>query len=230
MASAVPARPHAAAYHSRRPRWIPFVEYTSVSAFVVLLTPLISRIAEAFDTWADAFLAAIALPLAVFIADFFSGFVHWFCDTFFEEDTPVIGRLLIHAFREHHRDPAAMTRHGMVELIGNSCMALSPVLALALWIQFGIMTDMLLAGIAVTMTGANVFHRWAHTQEVPAGIDWLQRHGLILSPVHHARHHQHSHDEAYCVTTGWANRITDPTRLFHGLGRVLSNLGLPLGR
>ena len=54
------------------------------------------------------------------VADALTGVVHWFCDTFFEETTPVLGRGLIAPFREHHRDPLLMTRHGFLELTGSS--------------------------------------------------------------------------------------------------------------
>jgi ubiquitin-conjugating enzyme E2 variant len=227
MALAAPAHPRAAAYTAKRPRWIPIVEHLSVSTFVILLAPLLSRITDEIDTWADAFLAAVAVPFAIFAADLLSGFVHWFCDTFFEEDTPVVGRLLIHSFREHHRDPAAMTRHGFIELIGNSCMALTPMLGLAIWLDYGLLADTFVVSVAITMTCANLFHRWAHLQNVPAGVDLLQRAGLILSPTHHAKHHRLEHNEAYCVTTGWANSLADPLHLFKFLERILTKLGLP---
>ena len=36
------------------------------------------------------------------LADLLSGTVHWFCDSFFAPDTPLIGRSIIHPFRDHH--------------------------------------------------------------------------------------------------------------------------------
>lgn len=64
------------------------------------------------------------LPLAVgsgvLTADFGSGVVHWIGDRFFREDSPVIGPMLIHPFREHHRDPRGITLHGLLELHGNT--------------------------------------------------------------------------------------------------------------
>ena len=43
-------------------------------------------------------------------ADAISGLVHWGCDHYFAEDTPLLGPALIAPFREHHRDPLAITR------------------------------------------------------------------------------------------------------------------------
>ena len=81
--------------------------------------------------WSPTAVAALAGGAAVgyVAADLASGLLHWFCDRFFEEDSPLIGAVLIHPFREHHRDPLAMTHHGFLELTGNTCLGLAPILA-----------------------------------------------------------------------------------------------------
>ncbi len=167
------------------------------------------------------------------LADAASGLVHWFCDTFFEETTPVIGALMIAPFREHHRDPLAMTRHGFLELNGHNCLILVPVLGGTWWL--GPETDSdaavfgysLLLAFAAMITGTNQFHRWAHDPAPPRLARLLQRYGLVISPSHHARHHAPPHRSAYCVTTGWANRFADSLGVFTTAERVLAALGLP---
>ena len=67
-------------------------------------------------------------------ADWASGLAHWSCDTFFEEDTPLVGPAVIQPFREHHRDPLAMTRHGFLELNGSNCLRMVVPLAVAVWL------------------------------------------------------------------------------------------------
>src|SRR5258707_1191647 len=80
--------------------------------------------------WPEGGLTVLFAALVGCIAtDFAAGLAHWFCDTFFEEDTPVIGPYLIGPFREHHRDPLAMTAHGFLEVNGNSCLILIPFVA-----------------------------------------------------------------------------------------------------
>jgi plasmanylethanolamine desaturase len=180
--------------------------------------------------------AAVAGLLCGYLAaDLASGLVHWFCDRFFEEDTPVVGRLLIHPFREHHRDPAGMTAHGWLELCGNSALALAPVLAAAVRLRLdaGLLASFAegaMLAFAAAALATNVFHSWAHAPHVPRGVAWLQSAGLILSPRAHGRHHAPEHGGAYCVTSGWANRMTDGLGLFARLERGLVRLGVPAAR
>jgi ubiquitin-conjugating enzyme E2 variant len=176
--------------------------------------------------------------LGLLAADAAGGVAHWFCDSFFAEETPILGPLFIEPFREHHEDPGAMTRHGFLELNGNSALALCPVAAVALlawpadragaWALFcgGAVVAFCLAGFAT-----NQFHCWAHRVESPRRmVRWLQRQGLILSPEAHARHHAPPHDRAYCVTTGWLNGPLDRLGFFRAGERVLRSVGVPLAR
>ena len=210
-----------------RSRWIAAVEVFSVSAFAALVVPLANRTIDAIESFSEVLTALLAAPLGYLAADLASGVVHWFCDTFFEEDTPVIGPLLIHPFREHHRDPLAMTHHGPLELTGNSCLALLPVPAIALLYPLPLALDSFLVFLALSMLATNVFHKWAHTENLPRWITVLQRCWLILPPQHHALHHRGAHTEAYCVTNGWANRLAESVRLFRWLERALIACGVP---
>jgi len=155
----------------------------------------------------------VLLPAAILgylAADLTSGLVHWFCDSFFEEDSPLIGELLIHPFREHHRDPLGMTRHTFAELNGNSCLAMLPTMALTVlltpraapWLAACLMF------FHLSLFATNVFHRWAHSTAVSAPVRWLQNHCLILPPAEHGIHHRRGRS-AYCITSGWMNRPLD---------------------
>jgi ubiquitin-conjugating enzyme E2 variant len=168
-------------------------------------------------------LAAVSLPVGVLIADFASGVVHWLADEFFHEDTPVLGTLLIRPFREHHRDPLAITRHGWLEVSGNNALVCLPLLA---WVWGGTAAAapgppwtavVLTTTLAVVLT--NQVHKWAHAERVPRIVAALQSRGILLSPQRHARHHERL-DRAYCVTTGWLNAPLDAIRLFPRAARL----------
>ena len=195
---------------------------------------LVGRAWHMAEGVSDAALVLMALVAGYAASDCVSGLAHWFFDTFFEEDTPVIGPLLIRPFREHHRDPTAMTRHGFLELNGNNCLGLIPPLAAvalfapvapasvpARFLLFFLVFFFL--GIAVT----NRLHGWAHASETSSIVRWLQAHGWILSPERHLRHHHPPYAQAYCVTHGWMNPVLDRARFFHRAERVLIALGLP---
>jgi ubiquitin-conjugating enzyme E2 variant len=174
-----------------RPKWIVCTEVAGLSAFVGLC-------ATRFDEFQ---LSYWELAAGYAAADVASGITHWFADNFFAEDTPILGPLLIYPFRDHHRDPLAITRHSLVELLGNSALALLPVLLLPI-------SAALLLSFSSALLVTNLLHRWAHAAQPPSPIRRLQRLRLILSPESHQLHHI-SGDRAYCVTSGWMNPLLD---------------------
>jgi hypothetical protein len=178
--------------------------------------------------WLPAVLPTLAAAavLGLILADLLSGLVHFLCDTFFEETTPVIGHALIGPFRDHHRDPTSITRHGFCERNGNNCGACMPVLAAALAAgdELGTFGQALTLSATFGMALTNQVHAWAHAARVPSAIAWLQRAGLILSPARHAVHHCHAHDRSYCITTGWLNPWLDRLDVFTRLERFVRAL------
>lgn len=206
------------------------LEVVSVVAFGGLLAPIAGRLILALDA-APAWLAALAgAAVGYLAADVVSGLVHWFCDRFFEADTPVIGSLLIAPFRDHHRDPTAMVGHGALELSGNSCLGVVPLLALASSWRLPVAVDAALLAFALAALLTNFAHRWAHAPRVPRLVARLQAWGVLLPAAAHAAHHAPGHRGAYCVTSGWANRWLDGWDVFARLERGLVALRLPLTR
>lgn len=197
------------------------VDVASVVVFVTLWIALAARVAGAASGPQLLASLALALPAGYLAADLTSGLVHWFADTFFEERTPLIGPLLIEPFRDHHRNPEDITHHGFFEINGNNCLVAIPLLA-ALWLWSEADGSAAIFGVALALcttaavVATNQIHCWAHSRqaELPHAVVWLQRHGLILSAEHHARHHEGANDRSYCVTCGWLNPLLDRFRLF----------------
>ncbi len=169
------------------------------------------------------------LVLGVVAADFASGTAHWFCDRFFSADTPLLGSALIAPFREHHDDPLSITRHGPLELHGNSCLPVVPVLLLAHALPDpasvgGVLGGSALLFFALASMATNQCHRWAHEPAPAKPVVWLQRHGFILSPEMHARHHSDDFNRSFCMTTGWLNPLLDRIAFFPRLERRIRAL------
>jgi hypothetical protein len=80
--------------------------------------------------------------------------------------------------------------------------------------------DSLLLSYALAVVLTNELHKLAHRTSVPAAVRWLQAHGLVVSPAHHARHHD-GHGRFFCVTTGWLNQLLDRTDLFRRIERLI---------
>jgi ubiquitin-conjugating enzyme E2 variant len=216
--------------HGRRPPAVVLVEAVSVVGFALAFAPLAARLASGLTgplAWGGALVGALVGWIA---ADLASGTVHWFCDRFFEEDTPVVGRLLIYPFRDHHRDPRAMTRHGLLELMGNSCLVLIPLALLVGLRPQPVALDALVVSFSLALLLTNLFHCWAHSAEVPRLVGRLQAWGVILPVAVHEAHHTAGHLGGYCVTSGWANRWMDGWGVFARMERVLVSLGVPATR
>lgn len=218
----------------QRPGWLAPVEWAAMTTASVLWLVLVVRLAGAGPTSSRLGWLAAGVVLGYLAADFFSGIVHWFCDTFFEEDTPLVGRMLIEPFREHHRDPLAMTRHGLAEIAGNSCLAIAPLLAAVAFLAppatgapLSLAAHSALLTFAVGAVITNQFHKWAHLPAAPRMVASLQQAGLVLRPAHHAGHHR-TQAEAYCVATGWMNPFLDRIGFFPAAEGALSALGLPM--
>ncbi|XP_076812053.1 uncharacterized protein LOC143459001 isoform X2 [Clavelina lepadiformis] len=66
------------------------------------------------------------------IADFESGFVHWFMDTYGSENTPILGETIL-AFRQHHRYPIAITYNTTIRTFGDPAASCLPQLLWSTW-------------------------------------------------------------------------------------------------
>ncbi len=160
------------------------------------------------------------------VADFLSGLVHWAGDTIGDANTPVFGPNFVTPFRYHHVDPKDITRHDFIEVNGNNCIVVAPILALLLLVTPHSTGWFFWSCAVVAFTSwfvfcTNQFHKWAH-QDKPAGwVRALQRAGLILSPEHHALHHASPQNRAYCITVGWMNPVLDRIGFFRACEAVI---------
>ena len=196
------------------------VKLVALVTALVLLGALGSNLLGILLWPQNLLLAPAALLLGYLAADILSGTVHWFCDTFFSEDTPLIGQVLIRPFRDHHTHPHLIVEYKLLEQDGSNYFIVLPPLWLA-WTWggpdpegwFAVAAHAALFGFALGSLGTNLFHKSAHAEQVPAGVRWLQRHRLILSPEAHRVHHR-DYLRGYCVTSGWMNGILDGVGFF----------------
>jgi len=191
------------------------LEVAGTLGVAVLTIVLGLRAARMVDDLASLAVVAVAATTAILFTDFISALVHWFCDTYFEEDTPVIGRALIFSFREHHRDPLAMTRRSILEVNNSNALSVLPFLVAGAISEppHSLFAQTWLCAFGVSVYATNTIHRWAHQHSAPRLVRRLQRLGLFLRPAHHRNHHVRL-TEAYGITTGWLNPVLDRTGFF----------------
>lgn len=155
------------------------------------------------------FFASIIVGLL--ITDLISGLVHWAFDTWGSLDTPLIGTNFIRSFREHHLDPAAMTRHDFIEVSSDSCILPLPLLAILALINPHPTTIFFKLVLSTTITTCffvtfiNQCHKWAHLRNNHPILRWMQQNRLILNPQEHNVHHTRPYDDYYCTFNGWMN-------------------------
>ena len=195
-----------------------------------LLLTLAARIASALAREGDWWLLPVCFLAGIVTADFATGSVHWLCDRFFTERTPLVGAALIRPFREHHVDPLAMVRHGLLELHGNSSIPVIGALGLVYCLPHDfagpgrLVFDSWLLFLCSFSMATNQFHMWAHAPSAAPAVRWLQRRGIILSPEAHARHHAGRFDRSYCLTSGLLNPVLDRVDFFGRLERAIRSL------
>ncbi len=172
----------------------------------------------------------LGLVLGALLADLVSGLVHWACDTWGDEQTPLFGPTLIYAFRDHHHRPCDMLgRHwtsvnretGLAAagaLVGSS---LPPV---AGWLGDHVFVHALGLSLLAYGAAANQLHCWAHDPRPPRLVRRAQRLGLILSPERHRRHHRWPNTSSYCISAGWLNPALDRMDFWRRLERLVSRL------
>jgi len=225
-----PGQTTQAACVSRRTQGAALLDLTAVAVVLVVLAVLTARLWSAVQTPAHAALMLAIIAAGYLLADLLTGLVHWFCDTFFDEATPLIGPGLIAPFREHHRDPLLINRHGFLELTGSSFRGLAPLLVLFVW-QDGSRSAPINAFVLALASGAvatNLLHRWAHDPSPPLVARLLQRTGIVLTPARHATHHQPPYAAGYCVTSGWMNPVCERLKIWTRAEAVLTAIGFPV--
>jgi ubiquitin-conjugating enzyme E2 variant len=70
----------------------------------------------------------------------------------------------------------------------------------------------------------NQVHQWAHMPVPPPAVQWLQRHGIILSREDHASHHREPYVANYCIATGWCNRWLSAVGFFPSCERLITRV------
>lgn len=210
------------------------VEHLMTYGFVVLCLFTFYLAVAALDWINLIFAIVIGAPVAWVIADFASGLIHWFADTYGSEKTPLFGPWLIKPFRQHHLYPRDICTHDLVLTIGNSCTFAVPLEAGLLYAMLSdeelSLTQALVGFVfnlfAMAIVATNIFHKWAHAEKTSWFIARLQKSGLLLSPAHHDLHHTRPFESNYCITNGWLNPLLEKTRFFRRIEWLLGTCGI----
>lgn len=161
----------------------------------------------------------VQILIGLLIADFASGFFHWLEDRYGGPTWPIVGNL-VRATIRHHKKPRRMLNSPFWQRNGPTLMItfcfMIAFLALG-WLNPMTVTALLFGGMA------NEIHNWSHCKPSECGpvISWLQKRGLLISPLDHARHHREKKNTYYCTVTGWMNAPLERIRFWRKVEAVI---------
>ena len=159
----------------------------------------------------------------VLIADLISGVLHWFEDSYGNQEWPILGPYVIEPNIRHHRSPLDFARVSYLKR--NRVVIIIAGFLGVLFYGFGWLNVTTITALVVG-SQANEIHCWSHmpTGEIPSFLQKIQKTGLLLSPQHHRRHHRGDFDSHYCTVTDFTNPLLDHLKIFRGIERSVSSL------
>jgi len=199
------------------------IKYCVVAASLFFLSSLLFKTSLNVTSFQIFILGCAAGFIGYLMADLLTGTIHWFCDTFFSEKTPLIGSFIIYSFREHHTHPYLITEDKFIEQDTTSFFVLLPALIAAVYSNKIYAQNLALylshaslIGLSVGAFSTNLFHKWAHMKKPPRMIQKLQNLGVILNHERHKVHHA-NYKKSFCVTSGILNPLLDKIRFFQAI-------------
>jgi hypothetical protein len=154
----------------------------------------------------------------ILVADFLTGLVHWFEDTYLVPMYPVIGKWLDKRIVEpnisHHIHPTWMVTMGTVLGRNVDPFVLSTAVVSVMWLACHFILGIDLAwwvyATAFFMSLGNEIHSWTHNAKPNRVVRFLHETAIVITPRHHnLRHHRPPFDQSFCTLTNIMNPILD---------------------
>ena len=167
----------------------------------------------------------LQIIIGFLLADFLSGFFHWFEDTYLNYCTNIPVLSTVSKDNElHHYFPRSIIAYSYLEHI-QVTLFLTIIIIGIIFIcdkKFVFRYKYLFISLACFSTIANIIHRYAHMRQCEnfAAITLLQKTGILCSHEHHSIHHEKS-DEKYCVISECNNAILDRLYFWRALESIV---------
>lgn len=149
----------------------------------------------------------ITFILCVLIADFITGLVHWFEDTYITPSWPILGKYVGEPNILHHQKPGFIGT--MTTLLSRNYQTVVPaIIVIAIsTMTFGFWWPLVFT-LALASFG-NEVHAWNHRKKNNWIVSLLQDMCIIQTKNQHRIHHIPPYDTAYCTITNLLNPILD---------------------
>lgn len=151
-------------------------------------------------------LYAVQIFLLWLLADFITGTIHWWEDTYGNPNWPIIGKYVIAPNLEHHGNPRSMLKGSYFSRI-NTSMFTGAIIVLVLWALGWHSWRMILCILFATQ--GNEIHAMGHRSDKENGkfVMALQKIGLVQRRRTHGWHHKAPYETNFCVMTEFVNPI-----------------------
>lgn len=143
---------------------------------------------------------------AVLMADFITGLVHWWEDTYGLPTWWLIGMSVIEPNIEHHENPTTILTGTYWSRNYQPIVTTLPLACLLAWMGWNVAA----AGFMLAAIAGNEVHAWNHGLPMPRWAKLLQDMGVIQSKRQHGLHHRRPWDRCYCTLTNAVNPMVDP--------------------
>jgi len=159
----------------------------------------------------------------VLIADFITGFMHWFEDAFITPKTPILGGLVGVPNVEHHRQPGLMAgRYGFLKR--NRVPFGMALIVITISLLLGVLAWQVVLVCALAALG-NEVHEWNHMPKPKnALVAFIMDTGLVQTRRQHALHHKAPYDRYYCTLTNFTNAVLERINFWRALEWIFVNI------
>lgn len=156
--------------------------------------------------------------VVIALADFVTGVVHWLEDSYWSEDTPILGKWIVTPNLAHHSNGQAFLQKTWWQSSWDLILISGGLVLATLYFHHFTWEIALFAAISAN---ANLIHRWAHMTDKnphkPVIIRWMQKIYLLQTPMHHGQHHRKPNNSHYCTVTNWLNPLLDHIKFWRAL-------------
>jgi ubiquitin-conjugating enzyme E2 variant len=162
--------------------------------------------------------------LAVLLADFITGVIHWWEDTYGDPDWKIIGRWVIEPNIIHHQDPLFVTRGSFWS---RNYQTMIPAFAITLSSWWSEGPWWLTLATFIAGFGAEI-HVWSHRprRDNYWAVNLLHDMCLIQTPRYHSMHHHSPFSTHFCAITNILNPVLEITRFWTAVEHCLSCIGI----
>lgn len=193
--------------------------YTSI-LLMAICSVLSNYVGFSFFIWTWYIFQVFLLWLA---ADFITGVIHWWEDTYGNPHWKVIGKHVVEPNLIHHKQPTKMLEGSYWNRINTSVFA-AAIIGAIFWLV-GLQAWQIFLCLLFCTQG-NEIHAMSHRPDKRNGkaVLWLQKSGIFQSKKTHRWHHKAPYDTNFCIMSDFVNPVLNKLQFWKGVEWLILKL------